>query len=126
MSDSGKLILRLALGLLMLLHGIAKMINGIEPIAGMLAGAGLPQWFAPGVYVGEVIAPLMLIAGWYARIAAALIGINMLFALGLAHTSHFFVLGATGGWALELQGMYLFSAIAMVLMGPGRYGINDR
>lgn len=126
MNDSGKLILRLALGLLVLLHGIAKLRHGIDPIAGMLGGAGLPGWLAYGVYVGEVLAPLLVILGWYARVGAALIGINMLFAFGLAHSDHLFELGATGGWGLELQGMYLCTAIAMALLGPGRYGINDR
>jgi putative oxidoreductase len=32
----------------------------------------------------------------------------------------------TGGWALELQGMFLFTAIALALIGPGRYRVNDR
>lgn len=31
-----------------------------------------------------------------------------------------------GGWALELQGMFLFTAVALVLMGPGQIRINQR
>lgn len=126
MNDGGKLILRLALGLLVLLHGIAKLRHGIDPIIGMVGATGLPGWVAYGVYVGEVLAPLLVILGWYARIGAAIIGVNMLFAFALAHTDHLLELGASGGWALELQGMYLFTAVAVALLGPGHHGVNDR
>lgn len=126
MSDFGKLILRLTLGILILLHGIAKLLHGIGPIQDMVTGMGLPAFFAYGVYAGEVLAPLLLIAGFYARIGAALIAVNMLFAFLLAHTGELTSLNATGGWALELQGMFLFTAVALLLMGPGRFGINRR
>lgn len=126
MTDTGKLILRLTLGVLILLHGIAKLRFGIGGITGMVTAAGLPAFFAWGVYVGEVLAPLAVIAGWYARIGAAVIAVNMLFALGLAHMGEILSLNATGGWALELQGMFLFTAVAVALLGPGRYGINAR
>ena len=52
-----KLLLRLALGGAILLHGIAKLTGGIGGIAGMVSAAGLPSFLAYGVYVGEVIAP---------------------------------------------------------------------
>ena len=122
----GKLILRLALGGMVLMHGIAKLTGGIGFIHDTVAAAGLPAFFAYGVYVGEVVAPLLLIAGWYARIGAGVIAINMLFAIGLAHGAEFFTLNQTGGWTLELQGMFLFTAVAIALMGPGNYRINDR
>ncbi len=40
--DIGKLVLRLTLGGLILLHGISKVKNGVEGIAGMLQAQGLP------------------------------------------------------------------------------------
>ena len=127
MNDSaGKLILRVVLGVLILLHGIAKVRSGIGGISAMVTGMGLPAILAYGVYIGEVVAPLLLIIGCYARIAAALIAINMVFALALVHQSQLLQLGSSGGWALELQGMYLFTAIALVVLGPGRPSINDR
>lgn len=126
MTDLGKLLLRLALGGLILLHGIAKLGSGIEGITRMVAGAGLPDWVAYGVYVGELVAPLMVLAGWFSRIGAAVIAVNMLFAVALAHRSEFFQLDDTGGWALELQAMYLFTALAVACLGPGRYSANRR
>jgi putative oxidoreductase len=122
----GKLILRLALGTLILLHGIAKVRSGLGGITGMVTAMGLPAVLAYAVYVGEVVAPLMVIAGWYARIGAALIAINMVFAFLLAHRTQLTDLSNNGGWALELQGMYLFTAIALALLGPGRHAVNDK
>jgi len=126
-SDSlGKLVLRVVLGVLILLHGIAKLSGGIGFVAQMVQAAGLPAFFAYGVYVGEVLAPLLLIFGFYARIGAVIVAINMLVAIALVHTAELFKLGSTGGWALELQGMFLFGALAVALMGPGRFAINAK
>lgn len=124
--DIGKLVLRLALGVLILLHGIAKLRGGVGGIEGMLAGHGLPTFLAYGALVGEVLAPLMLISGCYARIGAALVAVNMLFAFALAHLGQLGQLNEQGGWALELQGMFLAAAVAIALFGPGRYAINQR
>jgi putative oxidoreductase len=126
LDDIGKLVLRLTLGVLILMHGIAKLMHGIGPIEGMVTGMGMPGFVAYGVYAGEVLGPLLLILGFYARVGAALIAINMLFALALVHTHEFTSLTQTGGWALELQGMFLVTAIALALMGPGRISVNRR
>jgi putative oxidoreductase len=126
MNDTGKLVLRLTLGILILLHGISKLVHGIGPIQGMVTGMGLPGIVAYGVFAGEVLGPLLLITGFFARIGAALIAVNMLFAFALVHTGDLTRLNQNGGWALELQGMFLFSAVALALMGPGRFGVNQR
>jgi putative oxidoreductase len=117
--DNGKLILRLTVAILMLMHGVSKMTNGIEPIAGMLTQNGLPPELAYGVYLGEVLAPLFVIIGLWTRPAAVLMAVNMVFAIGLAHANDIFALGEQGGWALELQGFYLFGSIAVALLGAG-------
>ena len=122
----GKLILRVALGGMILMHGIAKLTGGIDFITGSVTAAGLPAFLAYGVYVGEVLAPLLVITGFYSRIGAAIIAINMLFALGLVHGAELFARNQTGGWAVELQGMFLFTAVALVLIGPGRLCVNDK
>lgn len=120
----GKLILRITLGLLILLHGLSKVTGGVGGIQGMLEGIGLPAAIAWGVYLGEVLGPILLIIGWYARVGAALIFINMLFAIGLAHPAEIVAFTEQGGWALELQGMFLFTALALIFTGPGRFSIN--
>jgi putative oxidoreductase len=124
--DLGKLALRVTLGVLILLHGVHKVLHGVSGIEGMLEAAGLPGVLAYAVYTGEVLAPMLLLVGWYARVGALLIAINMVVAVALAHPQELFDLTAHGGWALELQGMFLFTALALALIGPGRWSVNDR
>lgn len=125
--DMGKLILRLALGVLILLHGIAKLRGGVGPVEGMLQAHGLPAVLAYGAYIGEVLAPLLVIAGFHARIGAVLIALHMLVAIALVHLGQLTQLNQQGGgWAIELQAMFLASAVALALLGPGRYSANGR
>lgn len=124
---TGKFVLRVALGVIVLLHGIAKLKGGVGFIEGMVTSQGLPGWVAYGAYVGEVLAPVMLIVGFYARIGAALVAVNMLFALFLVHRAEIFAINPqSGGWAIELQALMLFAAIAIMLVGPGKPGINEK
>jgi len=126
LDDAGKLVLRLTVGILILMHGVAKLLNGIGPIEGMLVARGMPAFFAWGAYIGEVLAPLLLIIGIYTRAAAAIVALNMIAAIALAHSAQLFQLGKTGGWSLELQGMFLFGALAIVLLGAGRYSVAGK
>ncbi len=124
-TDLGKLIIRLTLGGLLLFHGIAKLLHGTGFIEGLLANHGLPAFLAYGVFVGEVIAPLMVILGYQTRIGALLIVLNMLVAFVLVHTNQLLSLAGSGGWALELQGFFLFTAVAVIFLGPGRYKLKN-
>jgi len=123
-NDLGLLILRLTLGGLMLFHGIAKMVHGIEGIQSMLSNKGLPSFFAHGVYVGEVIVPLLLILGFRTRLAALVFAFNMLVAMLLAHSGDIFSLSKHGGWAVELIALFLFGAIALFFTGSGKHAIS--
>ena len=125
LDDSAKLLLRVSLGLLLLLHGVAKISNGIDPILGAVAQAGFPAALAYGVYVGEVIAPLLLIAGVWTRAAAIVVAINMVVAVALMHQADLGLLSDSGGWALELQAFYFVSAVAVALLGPGRFAAGS-
>ncbi|MEH6435902.1 DoxX family protein [Massilia sp. DD77] len=122
--DAGKLVLRVALGLLILLHGVAKLRGGVGFISGMLGQHGLPGVLAYGVYVGEVLAPLLIIAGVWTRLASAVVAVNMVVALALVHMGELWTLSKTGGWALELQGMFLAASVAVALLGAGRYSVG--
>ncbi|QPF75552.1 DoxX family protein [Roseateles sp. DAIF2] len=119
-----KLILRLSLGLLTLLHGIGKLVGGPGFILGLMSKHGLPEALGYLVYVGEVLAPLLLIAGLWTRAAALVIAVNMLVAIALVHAGQLFELSKSGGWALELQGFFLFTALALMFSGAGRYSLG--
>jgi putative oxidoreductase len=124
MDDGGKLVLRVLLAVLILFHGVSKLIGGVGFITGMLAKAGLPGGLGYLVYIGEVIAPLLILFGVFTRVAALVVVVNMTVALMLVHTSQFFTLNNQGGWALELQGMYLGAAVAVALLGAGPYSVG--
>jgi len=120
----GKLILRIMLGGLMLFHGVYKVQHGIDFIKGLVVAQGLPEVLAYGVYMGEIIAPVLLILGWRSRIWAGVIAVNMLVVIYLTQLGAFLKLGAHGSWAVELQMFYLLSALAIVCLGSGRFALR--
>lgn len=124
--DAGKLVLRLGLAFILLFHGISKLHSGVGFISDMLASHGLPAALAYLVYVGEIVAPLLLILGIFTRPAAWIIVINMIVAVALFGSKELLVIGNTGGWALELEGLYLVAAVAVALLGAGRFSLGGK
>ena len=112
---AGIYILRWSVALLMLLHGISKLQNGIDGIQGRITSLGLPGFLGYGVLIGEVLAPLFVLSGFFVGPAALVIAFNMVVAIFLVHSGELFSLGKSGGWALELQGLYLLGAVAIAL-----------
>jgi putative oxidoreductase len=116
--------LRLAVAGLLIFHGIAKLKNGIGWMAGPLSGLGLPAFVGYGVYVGEVIAPIFVILGKWARIAGLVIAFNMLGAIFIALRDKMFTLNMGGGWAIELEMLFLLGGITIFLLGSGKYSLS--
>ncbi len=117
---AGALLLRFTVSILMLFHGVAKLQHGLGPIESMVASAGLPTWVAFGVLIGEIVAPLFVLLGFFVRTAALVMAINMAVAIALVHRTQLLELSKTGGYALELQALFLFGALAIALIGGGR------
>jgi len=123
--DVGKLILRLAVAGLMLFHGISKVIHGIGWMPLMLNQNGLPGFIGYGVYVAELLAPLLLIAGWQTRLASLVIAFDMIMAVGLAHRDAIFTVRAGGGgWSIELEAFYFLAALTLFFVGAGKYSVS--
>ena len=116
--EVGFFILRWAVAGLMLFHGVSKLRLGLGSIEGMLVGAGLPAFIAYGVLIGEVLAPLLVLANRFVVPAALVMAFNMLVAVALVHTTQVFTLSKSGGWALELQGLFFFGSLAIALLAP--------
>ncbi len=112
---AGAIILRTVLALLLLFHGASKVMGGVGWLVGVLEKMDMPGSFAYAVYLGEVLAPLLLLAGIFVVPAALLVMINMIVAVVLMHIPQFMTLNSSGGWALELQAFYFFSALVVLL-----------
>ncbi len=122
--DIGKLVLRLSVGGLLLLHGIHKLLGGIAPIKHMVASHGVPEMLAYGVYAGEIAAPVLVILGLLSRLGGGLIVVNMIVAVLLAQAGSILALNGAGGYALELEAFYLFGGLAVALLGAGRLSVG--
>lgn len=120
----GKLVLRVTVGGLLLLHGVHKLLDGIEPIKHMVAAHGLPAALGYGVYLGEVVGPVLVILGLFTRIGALLIAADLVVAVLLAGTGSLLMLNPMGGYALEVEALYLFGAVAIFLLGAGRLSLG--
>ena len=109
--------LAFGLGFLLMFHGIDKITNGTEFIEKMLVGMNVPyaKYVTYGVFIGEIVAPLLLIFGQYIRISGAIIAFNMLVAIILVHKDTLFTLGDHGAWSIEVPMLYLIMAVTLVL-----------
>ena len=125
-ADIAKLLLRLTLGVMILFHGVEKIINGISGVKYLTTNAGLPEFLAYGVYVGEIVFPILIILGLYGRVASLGLAFNMLMAIFLAYGNSLFELNKYGAPAFELPFLYLILSIAVVLLGSGRYAVNAK
>jgi len=126
MNDMAKLILRLTLGIMILFHGFEKILNGIRGVKSLVVNAGLPEFFAYGVYFGELVLPVLIILGLYARVASLILAFNMTMAIFLAYYSSIFELGKHGSPVIELPFLYLMISIVVFMLGSGKYGVNDK
>jgi len=48
----------------------------------------------------------------------------MIAAIGLVRYKDMFVIGKAGGWAMELEAILLISAVAVALLGAGRFSLG--
>ncbi|WP_284464113.1 DoxX family protein [Chryseobacterium sp.] len=122
--DLGLLISRIAIAFPMSVYGINKLIHGVGFIEEMMTMHGLPSFFAYGVFAGEIIAPIMLIIGFRARLAGLIFAANCFTATILAQTSNIFKLNDFGGWALELLFIYLIIGLSFFFSGAGKYAVS--
>ena len=119
--DVGKLLLRVLVGGLLLLHGFHKLVAGPGEVSAILSAHGVPGFLAVGVYVGEVIGPVLMVLGVYTRVGAMLVVANMLVAVLATRGLNVWHLNEHGGWGIELEALYGFGALCVALLGAGVY-----
>lgn len=124
--DLGLLILRISFAILTLFHGVYHISTGLVAVKSMLVAYHLPEFLSYGVIVGEVIAPLLILLGYYARVASAIAVFNFMLTIPLGHMAEIFQLTPYGGWAIELNILYLTLPLVILFTGAGKYALNDK
>ncbi len=117
------LILRLALGVMFISHGLLKVFEFTIPgTVGFFDAVGYPGWLAYPVILGEIGGGGLLILGMYTRwIALA----NLLILLGAipVHFGNGWVFSSQGGgW--EYPAFLAIVAVAVSLLGDGIYALR--
>lgn len=121
--DFGLLLLRVSFAVMMLFHGIHKVFGGVGGIEGMLAAKGWPTFISHGVYVGEIVAPILIILGVLTRPSALVFAATMIVAWLVSPASIFAVNERTGAWGVEHIAVFFFAGLAIALLGSGKYSI---
>ncbi|MFC4553410.1 MULTISPECIES: DoxX family protein [Halorussus] len=128
-SDLGIALVRLAVGVVMVVHGIGKLF-GVGPSAAPLGefggflgslGVPLPTLVALGVALVETVGGLFVLAGFLTRYAAALFAADMLAATLLVHLPRGFSV-ANGGYEFTLT--LFLAALALVFLGSGSFSVD--
>lgn len=122
--DLGKLLLRLAVGIVLFLHGLGRIEGGAAGTIGMVEAAGLPGWVAYGAHIGEFVAPILLMIGIFSRPAGLVIAFNMLMTILVAHRDIAFQRNEFGGWMIELNVILLLGGLAVALIGAGKLSLS--
>jgi putative oxidoreductase len=123
--DLAKLLLRLGLGGLLLFHGAHDLLNDLGPIKAVLATYNISGAVAYAVYLGELIAPVLVIVGLFSRIASVVIVLYVVIALLLPKLAGVAAVSPSGGYALETEAFFLVMALAVALLGAGRLSLGD-
>ncbi len=123
--DRGLLLLRIALGVVFVMHGWQKL--AVYGISGVAAGFGqmgfpLPMVNAVLITAVELGGGVLLLAGAGTRIAASLLAFSMLVAAVVAHGSGGFFLPTGYEFALTL----MLASLALMQTGAGRYSLDAR
>ena len=118
------LILRLALGAVLIAHGAQKLfVFGFAGTSASFAQMGVPFAEIAGPLVGmvELAGGVAVVLGVATRLASVLVAVDMLVALLLVHLP-FGIFVAEQGFELVL--VLGASAIVLALSGAGRYSID--
>ena len=124
LDDLGKLILRVSVGAILLLHGVAKFRSGNGFVEETVIRNGLPSIVAYGSYVGEILAPILVIVGLFVRPAGLIIAFDLFGAIMLARRADMATLTPAGSWAIETEMLFLLGGLAIACLGAGRFALG--
>lgn len=117
-TSTGLLLLRVGIGCLMLVHGIAKIQGFSEMSAGFPDPIGLGSKLSLIMAIGaEVGCSILLIVGFGSRLATIPLAFTMLVALFIVHRQD--------PWQVkELAATFLLAYVSLLLTGPGLFSLD--
>jgi len=117
------LLLRLALGVMFLAHGLTKLLVFTPAgTAKFFESIGFAGWMAYPVIAFEVLGGLMLILGIVPRWVAA-VAVVQLFVASTVHFGNGWGFASpNGGWEYPI--FLVFAAAALALLGDGAYALK--
>jgi putative oxidoreductase len=126
------MVARLTLGLVMLPHGAQKAFGwfggeGLRATIEEMSQQGIPVSLALAVVAGELLASLALVVGFCGRLAAAVIFVIMLGAIGLVHIENGFFMnwtGAQAGEGFEYHLLAMGLALVVCMKGSGAHSVD--
>ena len=126
------LLVRLALGIVMLPHGLQKTLGlfggpGFSGTMGMFTSQGMPALLAFLVILSESLGSLGLIVGFLTRVAAFGCAAVMLGAIGMVHWQNGFFMNWMGkqpGEGFEYHILALGMALALLIGGGGKASVD--
>lgn len=122
----GLLLLRVSIAFTMLIYGISKFISGIDFISDLIAQYGLPSFLGYGVFVGEIIAPVLIIIGYRTKLAGLVFAINCFVAVIMVQIPNLLKLNEFGGWEIGPLFIYITFGIALFFTGAGKYSLATK
>ena len=117
--DIALLIARVAIGTLMLTHGLPKIaLLEAEPVVFMdFMGLGAKMSLLLAIFA-EVVCSVLIILGLGTRVAAIPLIITMMVAVFIVHSSDPFS-------TQEMGLLYLFGYLLLLIMGSGKYSMDS-
>ncbi len=123
-SPYGALLLRLALGVMYIAHGLLKIFVFTLPgTVGFFENFGYPGWMAYAVVAAEIGGGALLIAGLYVRpVSLALVPVLMGALISVHWANGWLFSSRGGGW--EYPAFLVASSLALALTGGGALALS--
>jgi len=116
-------VMRIALGCVMVAHGSHKVFGGLHHHAQFVASLGIPAWLGYVSAFTEFVGGLLILAGLFTRVAAFAICINLAVAIAKVHW-HNGLMGAPDRAGYEFPLALAALAFALIFFGAGPIALD--
>lgn len=117
------LLMRLALGVIMVAHGYHKVFGGMHHHAQVVASLGLPAWLGYVSAFAEFFGGLLILVGFFTRVAAVAVFIDLFVAIWKVHL-HNGLIGSPDRPGFEFALAASALAFALIFFGGGPIAID--